>query len=106
MELHGDVLGVDHNILGAAGMDIAAMDGDQGRGCVEVFVFQFSHAAAVYGVGIFCAEVLQIKEVSASSDLLVRGEADAQSGIFAALCHELLGCGEDLGNTDLVISAQ
>ena len=85
MEFHGDVLGVDHDIFGVTGVDVAPVYGHDGGGGVEILIFQLAQGAAVYGIGIVCAECLDIETVCASADLLVRGEADADACVRRAL---------------------
>ena len=106
VQLHGDVLGVLHQVLCAAGMHREAVDGDEGRGRVEVLVFQLAHIAAVHRVGIVGAEALDVEQVGALAHLLVGGEGHADLAVGDVLLLQPLHGGEDLGDAGLVVRAQ
>ena len=55
-----------------------ALDGHDGCTRVEVFAFERSDFAAVEGVGVGGAEMLNIKIHGAAGDFLVRRKADAE----------------------------
>ena len=63
-------------------MDIGTMDRHPAGRSIKVFVLQLSHRAAVYRVGGLCSEMFYIKEIGASSHLLVRGKADADFAVW------------------------
>ena len=104
--LHSDQHGVDHLVLGRAGMDAQAAEGCLCGACVEVFVLNAAHGTAVGGVGIVGTETGNIKLVSAPADFLVGGEADLQGGMLHIMGQQILGSCHDLSNACLVISAQ
>ena len=106
VELHCHVGGVDHSVLGAAGVDGEAVDGDSGRCGVEVLVLDAAHVAAIDGVGEVCAEARDVEERSALADLLIGGKGDAELAVGAALGDEGLGGGQDLRHTGLVVGTQ
>ena len=106
VEFHGDVLGVDHDILGTAGVYIAAVHGDQCGGGIEILIFQLAQSATVHGVGIVGGEFFHIKAICAPSDFFIGSEADAQGGMGSLLCHQFLCGGENGGDAGLVVSTQ
>ena len=106
VELHGHVGGVDHGVFGAAGVDREAVDGDGGRGCIEVFVLDAAHIAAIDGVGKVGAKAGDVEQGSALADLLVGGKGDAELAVGAALGEEGLGGGQDLRHAGFVIGTQ
>ena len=105
-ELHGNGLGVLHQVLGAAGMHREAVHGDHRVGGIEVLVLQLAHVAAVHRVGELCAETVHVKEVGALAHLFVRGEADAELAVGDVLLLNTLHCGHNLGDAGLVVRAQ
>ena len=106
-ELHGDQAGVQQDVLGAAGVDAAAVNRHRRGGGVEVFIVDAAHRAAVHGVGEVRAEALHVEPIRAPADLLVRGEADADLPVLQfGMGEEDLAGGHDLGHARLVVRAQ
>ena len=85
VELHGHVGGVDHGVLGGAGMHREAMDGNGGCCGVKVLVLDGPGVAAVHGVGKISPKARDVKQVGTLADLLVGGKADAQLAMGQAL---------------------
>ena len=100
VKLHGNVGGVDHGVLGGAGMHREAGSG------VKVLVLDVTGIAAVHRVGKVCTKAGDIEQVGTLANLLVRGKADAQLAVGAALADNGLHSGHDLGHTSLVVSTQ
>ena len=99
--------GVDHLVLGIAGMDADAGDVETGRGGIEVLEFEFANLAAVHGVGPFAAEALDVELVGAEADLFVGIEAYADGavldfGVLDEVDHGL----HDLGDAGLVVGTE
>ena len=105
-KLQSQQLRIDHLVLGRAGMDVATVESDLCRACVEVLVLDAANGTTVGGVGIVCAEALDVKEVGAAADLLVGGEADLHGGVVDAGGDDALHGSQDLSNARLVVSAQ
>ena len=61
VDLGGHVGGVDHHVLGAAGMDGNALDLPLGGGGVEGLVLDLTHGGAIGGIGQLRAEPFQIQ---------------------------------------------
>ena len=102
VELHCHVGGVDHSVLGAAGVDGEAVDGDSGRCGVEVLVLDAAHV----GIGEVCAEARDVEERSALADLLIGGKGDAELAVRQLLFDKGLGGGQDLSDAGFIVSAQ
>ena len=106
VELHGNVGSVDHGVLGRAGVHREAVDGHSGSSSVEVLVLDVAGIAAVHRVGKVCAKAGDIEQVGTLADLLVRGKADAQLAMGAALADDGLHSGHDLSHTGLIVCTQ
>ena len=106
VELHGNVGGIDHGVLGGAGVHREAVDGHGGGSGVEVLVLDVAGIAAVHRVGKVCAKAGDIEQVGTLADLLVRGKADAQLAVGAALADNGLHSGHDLSHTGLIVCTQ
>ena len=107
VELHRQQRGVDHRVLGRAGVDAQAVDDNLSSAGVEVFILQLAQLAAVDGVGKVCAKALDVKVVCAAADLLVRGKADLDGAVLdLRMAHQLLGHGHNLRHAGLVVRAE
>ena len=53
--------GIDHLAFGVAGMDAAAMEGDDRIGSIEVFIFQSAQFTAIDSIGKISPELLYIE---------------------------------------------
>ena len=106
MELHSHILGVDHRVLGTAGVDTEAVDRHDRRSGVEVLIADLADILAVNGVGVGRAEALYIKQACALADLLIGGEADAKLAVGAVFSDDALQRGHDLRHTGLIIRTQ
>ena len=104
VEDHGHGGGVDHHILGAAGVDAYAAEGDIAGGGVEVFILDLAQRAAVHGVAVVAGQLRHVQTIHAAADLLVGGEYHADLAVGAAL-QQLHGS-HDLGDAGLVVGAQ
>ena len=106
VELHGNVGGVDHGVLGRAGVHREAVDGHGGSSGVEVLVLDVAGIAAVNRVGKVCTKAGDIEQIGTLADLLVRGKADAQLAVGATLADDGLHSGHDLSHTGFVVCTQ
>ena len=80
---------------------------DFGRCGVEVLELQFSHFAAIHGVGVSGAEALYVEFDHAAADFLVRSEADADFAVLdLGMLHQILHGGHDFCHAGLVIGPQ
>ena len=106
VELHGNQLGVDQLILGRTGMDAAAMEHGLCTGGIEILVLNFSHRAAVSGVGIVSAELFQVEMIGTTADFLVGSESDLQGSVAHIALQQIFRCGHDFRHASLVIRTQ
>ena len=106
VDLHGDEQGVLHGVLGGAGVDGHAGDGDFGGGGVEVLVLDAPLHVPVQGVGVLRAEGGHIEVVGPLPNLLVRGKGDAELPVGQVLLPQLLNQGHNLGDARLVVRPQ
>ena len=104
VERHGHGGGVDHHVLGAAGVDAHAAERHIAGGGVEVLVLDLAQRAAVHGVAVVAGQLRHVQTVHAAADLLVGGEHHPHLAVGAAV-QQLHG-GHDLGDAGLVIGAQ
>ncbi len=103
----GDPEGVDQLVLGVAGVDVVALDEDDGGVGAEGLVLDLAEVRAVEGVGVVGAEGLDVEVLGAAADLLVGGEGDAdraveELGVVLHPGHR----GHDLGDAGLVVGAE
>src|SRR5690606_20488032 len=99
--------GIDHFILGRAGMNIPALNPNIGRGSVKVLILQLSQGTAVQGVGKGCIELLYIEEVGPPANLFIGGEGNLNLPMFyLGVGKEVLHGGDDFSNARLVVGAQ
>jgi len=85
LELHGDVLGVHHLVLGGTGMDVQTVNNNLCACAIKVLILDLADRAAVGGLGVIGAEALNIDLIGATADFLVVGEADLKSCMSAAV---------------------
>ena len=76
VKFHGDMLGVDHDIFGIPGVDIAPVYGHDGGSGVEIFVFQSAYSTAIYRIGEISTKGINIKMFRALSDFFIRSEGN------------------------------
>ena len=103
VELNGNVLRILHGVLCAARMDREAVYRDKSSGSVKVFIADFARFVAVHRVGIGCAKMLHIKQVSTLANLLIGGKAHADLAVGAFFFLQDLQHGHNLGHTGFVV---
>ena len=106
VELNGNVLRILHGVLCAARMDREAVYRDKSSGSVKVFIADFARFVAVHRVGIGCAKMLHIKQVSTLANLLIGGKAHADLAVGAVFFLQDLQHGHNLGHTGFVVRTQ
>ena len=106
VEVHRHGRGVDHHVLGAAGVDAHAVHRQDGGGGVEVFIFDLAEGAAIRGVAVVAAKLLHVEPVRAVADLLVGREDDAHLAVAEVLFEDRLHRGHDLGDARLIVRAE
>ena len=65
IELHRDQKRIQHLALCGAGVDIDAVNCENGGGGIEVLIFDASQRSAVHGIGDLRAKAREIEEVRA-----------------------------------------
>ena len=103
----GQVRGVDQLVLGPAGVDRHALDGDFGRVGREGLVDDLAQVRAVQRVGEVGLEIARQVGMHAAADLLVGREADADRAVRQVrVLQQVARRGHDDGDARLVIRAQ
>ena len=102
---HGD--GVDHDVLGAAGVNHDALEVDVGVGGVEALVVELAESLAVDGVAVRCTEFIQVKQACSVTDLLVGNKRNLERrmrelGVVAQALEQRA----DLSHTGLIVSGK
>lgn len=106
-ELVGHEDGVFHLILGGAGVDVDAVDGEGHGGGVEVLVLDLAQLSAVHGIGGLGGEFGGVEVVGTLAHLLVGGEADGDGAVGdLRVGQQILAGGDDLRHAGLVVGAQ
>ena len=107
IELHGHQRGIDHNVLGRAGMNAGSANFHFCLCGIEVFIFHDAEFSAIYRIGFVCRETGTVKMGSPHSNLLVRRKGDAQLAVGElGMVVEKLYHMHDLRHTCLVIRAE
>ena len=102
---HGD--GVDHDVLGAAGVNHDTLEVDVGVSCVEALVVELAEGLAVDGVAVCCAKFVQVKQACTVTDLLVRDKRNLECRMSELrVVAQALEQGADLSHTGLIVSGK
>ena len=106
-KLGSQPVGVDHLSLGIARMHAHALDGNLGRGCVEVLKLQVAQVAAVHRIGPLASETLHVEVVGAHADFLIGIEGDADVAVANLLVVAQPAHGlHNFSNAGLVVGSQ
>ena len=102
---HGDC--VDHDVLGAAGMDHDTLEVDVGVSCVETLVVELTEGLSVDGVAVCSAKFVQVKQACTVTDFLVRDKRNLERrmrelGVVAQALEQRA----DLSHTGLIVSGK
>ena len=99
---HGDC--VDHDILGAAGVNHDTLEVDVSVGGVEALVVELAEGLAVDGVAVSCAEFVQVKQACTVTDLLVRDKRNLERRVCElGVVAQALEQRADLSHTGLIV---
>ena len=102
---HGNC--VDHDVLGAAGMDHDTLEVDVGVGGVEALVVELAESLAVDGVSVRGTEFIQVKQACTVTDLLVRDKRNLERRMSELrVVAQALEQGADLSHTGLIVSGK
>ena len=102
---HGD--GIDHDVLGAAGVNHDALEVDVGVSCVEALVVELAEGLAVDGVAVCCAKFVQVKQACTVTDLLVRDKRNLECRMSELrVVAQALEQGANLSHTGFIVSGK
>lgn len=102
---HGDC--VDHDVLGAAGVNHDALEVDVGVGGVEALVVELTKGLAVDGIAVCSTEFVQVKQACTVTDLLVRDKRNLERRMSELrVVAQALEQGTDLSHTGLIVSGK
>lgn len=102
---HGDC--VNHDVLGAAGVNHDALEVDVGVSCVEALVVELAESLSVDGVTVCCAKFVQVKQACTVADLLVRDKRNLERRMSELrVVAQALEQGADLSHTGLIVSGK
>ena len=87
-------------------MNIQSVDRNFCGSRIKIFIFQFAYRTAVGSVGIVGAKMRHIKPIRPPADLFIRGKADFQGRMNAALGQKRLSSSQNFRNTRLIVSPQ
>ena len=107
IEFHGHQRGIDHNVLGGAGMDTCSVNLHFCLCGIEVFIFHDAEFSSVHRVGFIRRKTGPVKMGGSVADLLVRCEGDAkrtvrQFGVTVKILYHV----HDLRHAGLVIRTE
>ena len=106
IHLGSNLQSINHFIFGITRMYVSSLNRNPGASRIEVLVLQLSLETAINGVSEFRTESLHVEIVYSPAHFLVRSETDTDFPVFdLGMCHQILGCRHDLGNTRLIVSS-
>ena len=102
---HGNC--VDHDVLGAAGVNHDALEVDVGMGGVEALVVELAESLAVDGIAVRSTEFIQVKQACAVTDLLVRDKCNLERRVCElGVIAQALEQRTNLSHTGLIVSGK
>ena len=102
---HGNC--VDHDILGAAGVNHNTFEVDVSVGGVEALVVELAESLAVDGIAVRSAEFIQVKQACAVTDLLVRDKCNLECRVCElGVVAQALEQSANLCYTGLIVSGK
>ena len=102
---HGNC--VDHDVLGATGVNHDALEVDVGVGGVEALVVELAESLAVDGVAVRSTEFIQVKQACAVTDLLVGDKRNLERRMSELrVIAQALEQRTDLSHTSLIVSGK
>ena len=102
---HGDC--VDHDVLGAAGVNHDTLEVDVGVSCVEALVVELTESLAVDGIAVRSTEFIQVKQACAVTDLLVGDKRNLECRVCElGVVAQALEQRANLSHTSLIVSGK
>ena len=100
---HGNC--VDHDVLGATGVNHDALEVDVSVGGVEALVVELAESLAVDGIAVRSTEFVQVKQACAVTDLLVGDKRNLERRVRKlGVVAQALEQRTDLSHTGLIVS--
>ena len=93
VQLAGNGARIDHDILGASGMDVDTPDLEQGGRGIKVFIGDLALIIPVHGICVIRLEMFQVKGFEAPSHFLVRRDPHPDVAVGNLFPDDLLHCG-------------
>ena len=97
---------VHHHPFGGAWMDVVADNFDGDRSRVEVFILQFTHAAAVYGVGPLGVKRFNVKVFRPFAHFFIWRKGHSDIAVRDVLPFQHRQRGHDFGDAGFIIGAE
>ena len=97
---------IHHYPFGRARVDVVADNFDSDRRCVEVFILQFPHAAAVNGVGPLSVKRFDIEVFRPFAHFFIRRKGHTDIPVRDVLAFQHRQRGHDFGDASFIISAK
>ena len=102
---HGNC--VDHDVLGAAGVNHDTLEVDVGVGSVEALVVELAESLAVDGIAVRSTEFVQVKQACTVTDLLVRDKCNLECRVCElGIVAQALEQRTNLSHTGLIVSGK
>ena len=102
---HGNC--VDHDVLGATGVNHDALEVDVSVGGVEALVVELAESLAVDGIAVRSTEFIQVKQACAVTDLLVRDKCNLERRVCElGVIAQALEQRTNLSHTGLIVSGK
>ena len=102
---HGNC--VDHDVLGAAGVNHDTLEVDVGVSCVEALVVELAESLAIDGVAVSCTEFVQVKQACSVTNLLVGDKRNLERRMSELrVVAQALEQSTDLSHTGLIVSGK
>ena len=107
LEFHADEQRVLHLELRTARVNAGTVNRDLPGSGIEILILELAERPTIYGIGDVCAEIRDVKAVRTASDLLIRGEADADfSMLYLRVREEVLRHRHDFCDARLIIGTE
>ena len=107
LEFHADEQRVLHLELRTARMNADTVYRDLPGGGIEILILKLAEGSAVYGIRDVRAEVRDVEAIRPASDLLIRGEADADvSMLDLRVREEVLRHRHDFCDARLIVGTE
>ena len=87
-------------------MDAQSRDFHDGRGCIKIFILQFTQAAAVYRVSVVASEAFHVKILRPGSNLFIRRKGNLDRPMRFLFLNQLFSGNKNFCYPGLVVAAE